>query len=56
MGLRLTRCSTDLHYGLPGFNHSTLKETAGASTSAPLPTMTVVVNWIEELKSRMPAK
>jgi len=41
---------------LPGFNHSTLKETAGASTSAPLPTMTVVVNWIEELESRMPAK
>ena len=33
-----------------------LKETAGASTSAPLPTMTVVVNWIEELKSRVPAK
>jgi eukaryotic-like serine/threonine-protein kinase len=33
-----------------------LKETAGASTSAPLPTMIVVVNWIEELKSRVPAK
>ena len=33
-----------------------LKETAGVSTSAPLPTMTVVVNWIEELKSRAPAK
>ena len=33
-----------------------LKETAGTSTSAPLPTMTVVVNWIEELKSRLPAK
>ena len=33
-----------------------LKETAGASTSAPLPTMTVVVNWINELKSRVPAK
>jgi hypothetical protein len=33
-----------------------LKETAGTSTSAPLPTMTVVVNWIEELKSRVPAK
>jgi len=33
-----------------------LKEAAGASTSAPLPTMTVVVNWIEELKSRVPAK
>ena len=33
-----------------------LKETAGASTSAPPPTMTVVINWIEELKSRVPAK
>jgi len=33
-----------------------LKETAGTSTSAPLPTMTVVINWIEELKSRLPAK
>jgi hypothetical protein len=33
-----------------------LKETAGTSTSAPLPTMTVVVNWIEELKSRVPEK
>jgi eukaryotic-like serine/threonine-protein kinase len=33
-----------------------LKETAGASTSAPLPTMIVVVNWIEELKSRVPTK
>ena len=33
-----------------------LKETGGVSTSAPLPTMTVVVNWIEELKSRVPAK
>jgi hypothetical protein len=33
-----------------------LKETAGVSTSAPLPTMTVVVNWIEELKSRLPVK
>lgn len=33
-----------------------LKETAGASTSAPLPSMTVVVNWIEELKARVPAK
>jgi eukaryotic-like serine/threonine-protein kinase len=33
-----------------------LRETAGTSTSAPLPTMTVVVNWIEELKSRVPAK
>ncbi len=33
-----------------------LKETAGASTSAPLPTMTVIVNWIEELQSRLPAK
>jgi serine/threonine-protein kinase len=33
-----------------------LKETAGASTSAPLLTMTVVVNWIEELKSRVTAK
>ena len=33
-----------------------LKETAGASASAPLPTMIVVINWIEELKSRVPAK
>jgi serine/threonine-protein kinase len=33
-----------------------LKETAGASTAAPLPTMTVVMNWVEELKSRVPAK
>jgi eukaryotic-like serine/threonine-protein kinase len=33
-----------------------LKETTGASSSAPLPTMTVVVNWIEELKARVPAK
>jgi eukaryotic-like serine/threonine-protein kinase len=33
-----------------------LKETAGASASAPLPTMTVIVNWIEELKARVPAK
>ena len=31
-------------------------EGGGPSTSAPLPTMTVVVNWIEELKSRLPAK
>jgi serine/threonine-protein kinase len=33
-----------------------LKEMASTSTSAPLPTMTVVVNWIQELKSRVPAK
>jgi serine/threonine-protein kinase len=33
-----------------------LKETAGASAAAPLPTITVVLNWIEELKSRVPAK
>ncbi len=33
-----------------------LKETAGTSTSAPPPNMTVVVNWLEELKSRLPAK
>ena len=33
-----------------------LKEMASTTTSAALPTMTVVVNWIEELKSRMPAK
>ncbi len=33
-----------------------LKETAGASAAAPLPPMTVVLNWIEELKSRVPAK
>jgi eukaryotic-like serine/threonine-protein kinase len=33
-----------------------LKETAGASTAAPLPTMTVVTHWIEELNSRVPAK
>jgi serine/threonine-protein kinase len=33
-----------------------LKETAGGSAAAPLPTMTVVMNWVEELKSRVPAK
>ena len=33
-----------------------LKETAGASTAAPLPTMTVVINWIEELKSHVSAR
>jgi eukaryotic-like serine/threonine-protein kinase len=33
-----------------------LKESPGASTSAPQPNLTVVVNWIEELKSRLSAK
>jgi hypothetical protein len=33
-----------------------LKDPTGASASTPLPTMTVVVHWIEELKSRVPAK
>jgi hypothetical protein len=33
-----------------------LKESPGASTSAPQPNLTVVVNWIEELKSRISAK
>ena len=33
-----------------------LKETVGTSTAAPLPTMTVVLNWIEELKSHVPVK
>jgi serine/threonine-protein kinase len=33
-----------------------LKETGGSATTASLPIMTVVVNWIEELKSRLPAK
>ena len=33
-----------------------LKEMAGASTAAAPPTMIVVLNWIEELKSRLPAK
>jgi len=33
-----------------------LKETAGVSSSAPPPTMTVVVNWFEELKSRLAAR
>jgi hypothetical protein len=33
-----------------------LKESPGTSTSAPQPNLTVVVNWIEELKSRLSAK
>ena len=55
--------STTRGYDLRSYNVSAdgqrflmLKETAGASTSAPLPTMIVVLNWIEELKSRVPAK
>jgi len=55
--------STTRGYDLRSYNVSAdgqrflmLKETAGASTSPPLPTMIVVLNWIEELKSRVPAK
>ena len=55
--------STTRGYGLRSYDVSPdgqrflmLKETAGASTSAPLPTMTVVINWIEEVKSRVALK
>jgi serine/threonine-protein kinase len=33
-----------------------LKETASTSAAVPQPTMTIVLNWIGELESRMPAK